>query len=368
MNRFIMIGLLCLLAAVTARAEPYLAVLNQAACASCHFNPTGGGLRNTAGNLFAQHSLPVRPIDTLPEWKATLGEGAWDGSLHPRVGFGGDVRAALQYLHVADEGADTRLALELNEALLYLDVRLLPDRLSVYFDQRIAPGGSLNREAYVLFSAPGRHYYFKAGRLFLPYGWRIEDDQALIRQIPGINYTTPDDGIEAGFALGSWQLQAALSNGNAGGAEDNLGKQLSLRAEYLAGYWRVGTSANYNHGAHSSGRRMGNLFAGLATGPVAWLAEGDFVRDDGTARREQLLGYLETSWRCTPGHYLRLTLEGLDPDRDVSQDHRNRVSLSWDSFPIPFVQVRTGLRRFDGIPQNAQHNRREAFLELHALF
>ena len=48
---------------------------------------------------------------------------------------------------------------------------------------------------------------------------------------------------------------------------------------------------------------MQNLFAGLRTGPVAWLAEADYIVDDGTdnSRRELWVGHLEADWRLRQG-------------------------------------------------------------------
>src|SRR5581483_12034043 len=67
-----------------ARAEPYLAVQQGFKCTQCHVNPTGGGLRNTYGDVFAQTLLPAKHLDT--------GADTWTGALNSFISIGGDLR------------------------------------------------------------------------------------------------------------------------------------------------------------------------------------------------------------------------------------------------------------------------------------
>jgi hypothetical protein len=52
----------------------------------------------------------------------------------------------------------------------------------------------------------------------------------------------------------------------------------------------------------------------------------------------------------------------------VSQDQQVRYSLLWEFTPIQFVQLRAGVRHYDGIPQNDRQNRDFAFLQLNGYF
>src|SRR5690606_16189348 len=92
------------------------------------------------------------------------------------------------------------------------------------------------------------------------------------------SFNTPDRGIEAGFNGTRWALQAAVTNGTAGAPEVDDGKQWSLRGEYTQAAWRAGASFNLNDFDVGSRRMMGG-FLGLRTGPVAWLAELDYIVD-----------------------------------------------------------------------------------------
>jgi hypothetical protein len=115
---------------------------------------------------------------------------------------------------------------------------------------------------------------------------------------------------------------------------------------------------------------MQNIFGGLRTGRVAWLAELNYIIDDGTStgQRDSLVSLLEANIMLEKGHNLKLTYEYFDPDNDVSEDEQTRSSIVWEYFPIQFIQTRLGYRKYDGIPQNSAQNREQLFLELHFAF
>ena len=163
----------------------------------------------------------------------------------------------------------------------------------------------------------GERWYLRAGRMNLPYGLRLQDQQAFVRQVTGINMDTPDDGMEIGYLYGPWNAQLAISNGTAGGAENNNGKQYTALVSYVRDSWRVGANGNHNDGG-SLRSTSGGVFGGLRTGPVAWLAEGDIVNVQNGATPEQHLAaaILEANWHALPGGNLKFTAEWLDPDRD----------------------------------------------------
>lgn len=360
--RFALLLALLLGWCATAEAEPYLAVREGLKCAACHVNPSGGGMRNTYGNVYAQTRLPAQTVDlgtTEP----------WTGTLNRWFAVGGDWRGAASYTDIPDEQAenDAQNSFDTQELRAYLAATLLPNRLLLYADQRFAPG-STNLEAYARLSTQDGRYYLKAGQMFLPYGLRLEDDSAYIRQVSGINFNTPDNGVELGYEGGAWTAQMMVSNGTAGGPEQDQGKQLSLHAAYVRPVWRLGASFNLND-ADAGTRRMQNVYAGLRTGPLAWLAEADYIVDESFPDRRGLwAGLLEANWGLRQGHNLKLSGEYFDPDDDVDEDQQTRYSLLWELTPIQFLQSRLGLRVYDGIPQNDLQNRRLLFWELHAFF
>jgi hypothetical protein len=354
------VALACLLVAGAAFAEPYFAVQQGAKCVACHVNPTGGGLRNAYGVAWSQTVLPARTLD--------LGKNElWTGSVSRYLALGTNLRATANYTDTPHEKSLSEFDLE--EARLYVELAAIPDRLAIYFDQRIAPGGSTNLEAYARYWSENHTWYVKAGQMFLPFGLRLEDDSAFIRQVSGINFATPDRGVEGGVELGPWSAQLAVSNGTAAGPEEDNGKQFSARAEFVQPMWRAGVSYNSNN-ADAGDRKLASVFAGLRTGPIAWLAEADYIKDDGFAdgERKQRVGLLEGNWLVRQGHNLKVTAEYFDPDDDLDEDERTRYSVVYEHTPIQFLQIRIGARIYDGIPQNHADNRRLAFAQVNAYF
>jgi hypothetical protein len=327
-------------------------------CVACHVNPTGGGLRNEFGAVFSQNVMAARP---LPE-----GVPAWDGKLGEVVRLGGDLRETWTRTDVPDEDATEEW--ELQQLRLYGAVEVIRDRLALVLDESLAPGDAQVREAYVKWSSPERGWYAKGGRFYLPFGWRLQDNSAFVRQLSGINMNAADEGIEFGRETDAWSAQLALTNG-AVNAGTGSGHQVTGQAVWVRPRGRLGLAAAFTD-ADAGNRTLAGVFGGLRTGPVAWLGEIDYVRDEGfpEGTRTLLAALGEANWNVARGHNLKLTAEWFEPDRDVDEDEKTRWSAVYEYTPIAFVQLRAGARIHDGIPQNDIDNRRIWFVELHGFF
>ena len=342
-----------------ANAEPYFAVFRGMQCSQCHTHPSGGGKRTVYGNVFGQAELPAQ----------TLGESGdlWTGEVLKWLSVGGNLRTRYQYADTPNE--DESSAFDVTRGTLYIEASVIPNRLSVYVDQQLAPNASLNREAYVRLQSQSRKFQLVAGQFYLPYGLRLQDDTAFIRQATGINFTNPDRGVQLIYEDGPWSMQLSATNGTGGGAERDTGKQLSWIAAFVRRQWRVGVSVNAND-ADVGDRMMQNLFAGINTGPIAWLFEADLIVDDlpDGSERDAVAGLAEGNWLIAKGHNLKISYDYFDPDLDISEDHQVRWSVLWEYTPFQFVQTRIGARVYDGIPQDNRQNRDEFFAELHGFF
>lgn len=339
-------------------AEPYLAVRTGLKCVACHVNPSGGGLRNAVGQSFAQNSIAAHPLP------APLS--SWDGSAANWLRLGGDARTSSTQTRI-DAQPGTRSS-GLQQARLYADVHWLANQLGAYIDETVAPGKPQRQEAYLRLSTRDMGWYVKAGQFYLPFGWRLQDGTAFVRQLSGINMSVPDKGVELGMEKPDWSAQLDYSGG-AGNKGAVRGHQVTGQLIWLQPWGRLGV-ATAHVTSTAGGRQAWGAFAGTTTGPVAWLAEWDDVVDDGfpEGRRRQAATLLEADWLLHQGHNVKVTYEWLDPDRRVSHDDQVRYSLVYEYTPIAFMQLRAGYRRYRGIPQNALDNRQLSFIELHAMF
>lgn len=345
-------GLLFLVAGQPGLAEPYLSVRSGQPCHACHTNATGGGMRTAFGSAYAISALSVRP---MPGQSFNPEFGVADGF---RVG--GNARYSARQFESDD--ADGNLEFATDRVSLYGHLQL--NRVvDLYVDQQVAPGGSLNREAWARLSH--EQWYLKMGKFFLPYGWRLEDDTAFVRQATGINFATPDNGLEAGYEGAALQAQLSVTNGAGGGSEIDDGKFFLARGNWIGGPGQLGVNAGFNDSDNGERLLLG-LTAGLNTGPLAWLLEYDRIVDsvDGADDEEQDLALLEVNWLVVRGHNLKFSTEWQSPD---AGKERTRGSVVWEYFPWSFTQLRAGVRvqRSDN-PRFTEGE--EYFLQAHIYF
>ena len=349
-----------------AQAEPYIAMREGLNCSACHTNPTGGGKRNEFGNTYAQFSLAAERIGGGKNQESASSSESWLGKLDQYIGLGADFRG--EYISTDTPGASKVSEFSYEESLVYFQFQPVPGRISLYVDQKFGPGASQTREAYGLFKASDSPFYFKAGRFFLPFGLRLEDDTAFTRSVTGISFDTPDDGIEAGFEKGAWSGQLAVTNGAGGGTEQDDDKQLSMNAVYTLSRWRLGGSFNTNE-TISGSRDMTAVYGGLNIGMMTWLLEFDNVTDDvpGVGESEQQIYLVEANTLLSKGSNLKVTYESLQFD-DPNIEDRDRISVIWEYFPIQYTQFSFGYRTNDGADNLPLQNQDQIFAHIHLFF
>jgi hypothetical protein len=364
----------------SAHGEPYLAVRGGYKCSQCHTNITGGGKRNRFGSIYTQTTLPSTVISAatleslLSRTDAETTEPSYGtfvtNTLANFLSFGGDLRVENRTVFSAGS-LETRNEFNVTEANLYIEAQLLPELLTFYVDERLGPGAAGSREVFGLIRIPRWwNAYVKGGRFLLPYGWRLQDDGAFIRDRTGINYANPDTGVEFGLEPGPVTFSLALTNGTAGGAEDNLFKQITLRTEVVFRHWRAGWSFAYND-TDAARRIMYGPFAGITFGRFTLLGEADWIKDRDAASGNtttQLALFSSLNVLIIRGINFKLSYEYLDPDTDVDHNSRTRLVIGLESFLTQFLHLRLFYRRNDSIPQRPAERADEVRLELHLFF
>jgi hypothetical protein len=345
------------------RAEPYLAMRTGMDCAACHVNGTGAGMRTAFGVNYSQSILPRR-IQRTNGVRTVFDPGFTSG-----VAVGGDLRVVNRT--VMEPGEDTNV-FEFGEGNLYAQVKLVPDFLTFYLDEAVAPGGAGSREAFVLLQDTRRQLFLKAGRMLLPFGWRLWDDDAFIRRNTGFNFAAQDVGVELAWRPGRTSVALSVTNGTGGAQENNREKEIALVASRMFARFRVGGSFATND-APSARRNVGGVFGGVLAGPLTVLGELDVIDDrfDGgieTNHGNERLAFVEANVQITNGVSVKLAYDWDDPYTDIAEDEREMFRIGVEPFLTQFLQVRAFFRYRRAPPQLQEDNANWLTTELHAFF
>jgi hypothetical protein len=293
--------------------------------------------------------------------KLAAGHRFFDGAIGDRVRLGFDGRGG--YHATFRETGPYIGEAKLTEANVYLGVDVLRDRLSIYLDERVAPGGAGSREAFALFTLDRAGFYVKGGKFFLPFGLRLQDDEAATRRGTGFTFETADIGVETGFDNGAWSGAVSITNGTSGGAEGDNGKQYCWTGARVFDLGRIGLSASLNDLPSGAKASVAGAFGTFRAGPVVVLAEADVIEnDDGSApARKGGAGHIEIDTLAHDGLTVRLFGGAFNLDGKDGVSRATQWGLGIDWTPLPGLQIRSVYRvRSDADDQ--------AFLEAHVYF
>ncbi|MFQ5864045.1 MAG: hypothetical protein ACE5IW_02335 [bacterium] len=356
--------LISLLYSIPSLAEPYLAVRTGFKCSQCHVNRSGGGKRTQFGVIYSQTFLPF----ITPNIKNN--KTFFTGRLNDQVSIGGNFRVSNKTTF--GEGRRPRSELprdntfDITEGNVYLEMEVVRDLIIAYVDETFAPSGASNREALVIIKNLPFNSYLKAGRMLLPYGFRLLDDDSFIRQKTGFNYDNQDIGGEIGIEPGPFSLLLALSNGTQGGTDDNEDKQFSTVGSYVTRHFRIGGSFARN--------RVGDIlrytyggFVGFNAGRFTGLAEVDVIEEEvkGPNPPDQFAFFAELDVLLLRGLNLKFAYDFYDPFENIAEDERDVITVCVEFFVTPFFQFRSLYRRLDSIPQKPREKEDQFFIEFH---
>jgi hypothetical protein len=331
-----------------AQAEPYLAMRTGFKCSQCHVNQTGGGKRTEFGVIYSQTNLYMKRLQSAnrPVF--------FDGILSPTISIGANLRIDNISLFAYQNSKGTKEKFSNNsripEANLYIQFAVVPDVLSIYADQTLAPNPA-NREFFGIIQNLPLNSYVKVGRMLLPYGLRLLDNEAFIRNETGFTYNKHDVGLELGLEPGPYSLIANLTQ-----------NQLSAVGSVLFQGFRIGGSFGRN--TKTSNDYMLGVFAGTNFGRFTFLGEADFIRQDDIWK---LAGIAELNYLISRGFNFKTTYEFFDRNRDISyeRDGQERITLGVEPFITQFLQIGIFYRINRFIPQNISLNQDQLIIQFH---
>jgi hypothetical protein len=345
-------------------------------CGQCHVNRTGGGMRTGFGVIYSQTVLPYTFL------KIARRDAFFDGKASNKISLGANLRVSNKTVFGKDRpSGDSKFdnSINLPEGNLYLKIDVINDFLSFYLDETVLPTGARNREAFALIQNLPLNSYLKAGRMLLPFGYRILDDDSFIRQRTGYNYANQDIGVELGLEPGPLSLSVAITNGTQGASENNVDKQISFVGSTVFRKLRLGASFSRNRSPGEPRDQITTMFgafAGLYSGRFALIGEADIIRPrkenetaEGKAERkkfgDQLAFYTSLNILLKKGLNFRIAYDYYDPRLDWEEDERTRLTFGLETFPIQFLQVSAFYRVLESIPQRPRENEDQLIVEFH---
>lgn len=387
-----------LLSAAPALAEPYFAVREGLPCGACHVNENGGGMRT---DLVRTHA---RDILHYPNFfgKFSNPPEFFSGEINQYLALGSDLRVS-NTSTFQDQGSPAKCpgpggsttncvandkvfrgrlqtdSIDVTEAVLYGEVRLIPDYLIFYVDQRLQPQTE-NREAFGLLKGVlPWNGFIKAGQMFLPYGLQLQDDGAFIRQgtngsaSTGFSFNQQQAGGEIGFQPGPVTCMAAVSNGPSGDRDVQVTGTVYAIFTELPVVRNVMLGGSFSRvGPPGSQTTVFGFFGGSNFERLSFLGEADFRSDHNQATDGRTVGrfisYGEVDYLFFDWLNFKVAVDYSDWDGSPgiqTDDSENRVSFGVEPFWNRFLQTRLFYRISNGIESNPTHNQNVLLAEVH---
>lgn len=325
-------------------------------CRSCHFDPNGGGPRNSLGYLFSKqrHDLAPDPDTTWADLPATnrIGDALFVGT-----------NTRLLYVYEQLKGSSATQLSSFLQMQGTLNVTLQPHpSLTIVMVRDFGEfSRDITRDLYGLIQNPSARFYIKAGRIRPPFGLRQDDHESATRggfldtNAGGTGGFLPYDprevmsGLEAGVFQGPLTMSAALLNGGVAfvnKAQTAVGK---IVAGVPAG--RIGVSI-FDRFATSTRQRNTRwtgfaLFHAPGLPDLTLLGETGFGTDDlGNGVKQNLVAsFAEADYRLNRAVLLRAKYDYSDVYRSLDGSASERFLIETDLTLVPFADLKLSYRQ-----------------------
>jgi hypothetical protein len=344
-------------------AEPYFAARTGFKCSQCHVNRTGGGKRTDYGVIYSQYKLMM--ANAMSEKQAF----SFDPKLSNSVSIGANFRVeptyTLKYTTKPQDAAKVPAVqgekfetAPIRESNLYFQVDLVKDVLTYYADV----SGATIREMWGMLQF-GPSYYIKAGQMLLPYGIRLMDDDAFVRNVPGYTYGVSAPSIEVGIEPGPLSLIVNANDGRISSVGYFVFREMpmALRTIRLGGSYSVPVPKVDRRSNNSMG-----VFGMASMGMFSILAEHDLTKKDSINKVED---YVEVDFLPMQGLNFKVVMEWMTPNK-LAQGHngRRRLTLGVEPYVMQFMQLGLYYRKNDFVPQAGSENQDQVVGRVHVYF
>jgi hypothetical protein len=308
-------------------------------CIDCHYNPTGGIIRNEDGWNFGKNIMSaITPRDQ-------------DFATSPKIGnnitFGLDYRT--QFLYTSDT-SKSRTDFQQMTGSIYTNVGLAKNiNLLGRYD-------FINQiwEAYGVAHILPNNGYIKAGSFVPNYGIRMDDHTAYTRggdfgllsrnASQGLIYSPfyTEAGVEAGIYISNWALFTASAGSNLlNNRTFSKDPSYTTRLEFYPKIGRIGLLFGGSYAAVKIPRTADFYggFIGFGYNRFSLIAEFDLGNNVVSAETKSNFAMAEAAYVIIMGLEAVVRYDRIDPNTSVGSDELQHVIVGFEWFPYSFITI-----------------------------
>jgi hypothetical protein len=324
--------------AISVVSYPRLAAEQNAPCATCHVNPTGGGMRNEFGN----YSVAFNEL-CLPQTKHLVRDKYKSPRLSESVTIGFDSRhLVFEDGNIFRMQTDAYLAVEPYHDLVY-QLRFWENGIS---------------ESYALLFLDNKNSHIKVGRFQPTFGLRVADHTSFIRNRTGNGSNVYLDGLSIGSSIGGFNITTEFYNPNDHGMLVLHAYRPFAMSDISGIYgcsYRISEYINGSTGLFPDNR---SLFGGISYNRFTLLGEIDISGRS----NDSLTFYSGLTTRLEYGLYFLTEYNFFDNNRDIADGVDEYLRFSLELYPLPFIELRPS---YTFLTRGYSGDRDEFFLQIH---
>jgi hypothetical protein len=341
-NLFLIVLLISLVLVSNVFSLPRFAIRLGDKCNDCHYNPTGGIMRNEDGWNFGKNIMSaITPRD--PDFATTP-------KIGDNISFGLDYRT--QFLYSEQK---SRTDFQQMSGSIYTNVGLAQNINLLGRYDFITEVWEAYGVAHIL---PNKGY-IKVGSFVPNYGIRIDDHTAYTRggdmfllstgSSQGLIYSPyyTEAGIEAGLYISNWGLFTASAGSNlANNFTLSKDPTYTTRLEIHPKVGRVGLLFGGSYAAAKVPQTADFYggFVGFGLDRFSLLSEFDIGNNVVANETKSNFAMAEAAYVLTMGLEAVLRYDRIDPNTDLDSDEIQRVIVGFEWFPYAFIEVRPQYR------------------------